>query len=86
MEPKEKEPTALQKVLQKLGGKHTVVRDTLARLQEKSIKISQSALYQTIAGRSHSKEIVDVFLEVAEAEFERRRQVEERARQLLGAS
>jgi len=83
METKQKEPTSLQLVLQKLGGKNTVVRDTLARLQEQGVKISQSALYQAIAGRSHRKEVIDVFLAVAEAEFERRRQVEERARQLI---
>lgn len=83
MEQTEKEPTVLQLVLQKLGGKNTVVRDTLTKLQENGIKISQSALYQAIAGRSHRKEVVEVFLEVAEAEFARRRGVEERARQLV---
>lgn len=83
MESKEKEPTALQLILQKLGGKNTVVRDTLARLQARGIKISKSMLYKNIADHHHRKEVVDVFLEVAEEEFARRRQVEERARQLI---
>lgn len=83
MEPNEKEATPLQLVLQKLGKKNTVVQDTLTKLREAGIKISQSALYQAIAGRSHRKEVVDAFLEVAEAEFARRRSVEERARQLV---
>lgn len=83
MEQNGKEATPLQQVLQKLGGKNTVVQDTLAKLQEAGIKTSRSALYQTIAGRSHRKEVVDTFLEVAEAEFARRRGVDERARQLV---
>ena len=83
MEQIGKEATPLQKVLQKLGGKNTVVQDTLTKLQSAGIKTSRSALYQAIAGRSHRKEIVDVFLEVAEAEFARRREVEDRARQLV---
>ncbi|TFZ65624.1 hypothetical protein E4631_15500 [Hymenobacter sp. UV11] len=83
MEPNEKELTALQLVLQKLGKKNTVVQDTLTKLQDSGVKISQSALYQAIAGRSHRKEVVDAFFEVAEAEFARRRGIEERARQLV---
>ena len=81
--PAEKEFTPLQLVLQKLGGKNTMVQDTITRLKAAGIKTSRSALYQAIAGRSHKKEVVDVFLEVAEGEFARRRQVEERARQLV---
>jgi hypothetical protein len=83
MEPNEKEATPLQLILQKLGKKNTVVQDTLTKLRGAGIKISQSALYQAIAGRSHRKEVVDAFLEVAEAEFTRRREVDERARQLV---
>ena len=82
-EQAEKEATPLQLVLQKLGGKNTVVQDTLARLQAAGIKTSRSAVYQAIAGRSHRKELIDAFLEVAACEFARRRQVEERARQLV---
>ena len=78
-----KEATVLQLVLQKLGGKNTVVQETLAKLKATGIKTSKSALYQTIAGRSHKKELVDAFLEVAEGEFARRREVTERARQLV---
>ena len=83
MEQNGKEATALQQVLQKLGGKNTVVQDTIAKLRASGIKTSRSALYQAIAGRSHRKEVVDMFLAVAEAEFTRRREVEERARQLV---
>ena len=82
----DKEATPLQLVLQKLGGNNTVVQDTLTCLLAAGIKTSRSALYQAIAGRSHRKELVDTFLEVAEAEFTRRRQVEDRARQLVAAA
>ncbi|MBB6059640.1 hypothetical protein HNQ93_002500 [Hymenobacter luteus] len=70
-------------MLQKLGRKHTVIADTLARLKERGVKLSQSRLYQIIADDEARKEVVDVFLEVAEEEFARRRQVQERARQLI---
>ncbi|NVO84270.1 hypothetical protein [Hymenobacter terrestris] len=83
MENNGKTPTSLQLVLQKLGGKSSIMRDTLDRLQERGIKSSKSTLYQAIAGRTHRQELVEVFLELAEEEFERRRQVEERARQLI---
>ncbi|TYZ12723.1 hypothetical protein FY528_05390 [Hymenobacter lutimineralis] len=83
MEQKEKEPGILQQVLQKLGRKHTVIADTLTRLKERGIKLSQSRLYQIIADDEARKEVVDVFLEVAEEEFTRRRHVQERAQKLV---
>ncbi len=55
----------------------------MTKLRAEGVKISQSALYQAVAGRSHRKEVVEAFLEVAEAEFARRREVDERARQLV---
>lgn len=83
MEPNGKDATPMQLILQKLGGNNTVVQDTLTKLAESGIKSSRSAVYQAIAGRSHRKEVVDTFLETAEAEFARRRQVAERARQMV---
>lgn len=83
MEQNGKEPTPFQLILQKLGKKNTVVQDTMTKLRAEGVKISQSALYQAVAGRSHRKEVVEAFLEVAEAEFARRREVDERARQLV---
>ncbi|MET4104741.1 hypothetical protein [Hymenobacter sp. UYP22] len=83
MEQKEKKPGVLQQVLQKLGRRHSVIADTLTRLQDRGIKLSQSRLYQIIADDGARKEVADTFLEVAEEEFARRRQVQERARQLI---
>lgn len=85
MEQLEKEATPLQLVLQKLGGKNSVVRDTLSQLHAQGVKATKGALYKVIAGRTYRKEYVDVLLTVAEAELARRKQVEERARQFVAA-
>lgn len=86
MDQTEKDPTPLQLVLQKLGGKNSVVHDTLAQLQAAGIKATKSALYNVIAGRTYRKEYVDVLLTVAEAEVARRKQVEERASRLVATA
>lgn len=83
MKKYEKETTQLQQVLQKLGAKNTVVQDTLAKLTEAGIKTSRSTIYQAIAGSNTRPEVVETFLKVAEAEFTRRREVDERARKLV---
>ena len=83
MESNEKEATPLQLVLQKLGAKNTVVQDTLVKLTTAGIKISRSTIYQAIAGSNTRPEVAETFLQVAEAEFTRRREVAERARQMV---
>ena len=83
MESNEKEATPLQLVLQKLGAKNTVVQDTLVKLTAAGIKISRSTIYQAIAGSNTRPEVAETFLQVAEAEFTRRREVAERARQIV---
>ena len=83
MDSNEKEPTPLQLVLQKLGAKNTVVQDTLVKLTVAGVKISRSTIYQAIAGSSTRPEVAETFLQVAEAEFARRRELDERARKLV---
>ncbi|WP_210521341.1 hypothetical protein [Hymenobacter terricola] len=83
MEQNEKEPTPLQLVLQKLGAKNTVVQETLAKLSDAGIKVSRSTIYQAIAGSNTRPEVAETFMQVAEAEFTRRRELAERARQLI---
>ncbi len=82
MEQNTKEPTELQRVLDKLGPGQSVVKDAIAALAERGIKVSKSAMYQVITGRSAKKELVEAFLAAAEAETERRALVKERAAKL----
>ena len=82
METAEKEATPLQQVLQKLGSSN-IVQATLLRLQKDNVKASLSLVYKVIAGTSYRPDIADAFLTEAEAEVARRREVSERARQLV---
>lgn len=83
MEQNTKEPTEFQQILQRMGTGNTVVRDTIQLLAERGVKVSKSAMYQALDGRSNRKELIEAFLETAEVEFERRRQVRERAARLI---
>jgi hypothetical protein len=83
MEQNTNSPTEFQQILQRLGTGNTVVRDTIQLLAERGIKVSRSAMYQALDGRSNRKELIEAFLETAEAELERRRQVRERAARLI---
>jgi uncharacterized protein YqgV (UPF0045/DUF77 family) len=74
-----KEPTEFQKILERLGPGQKVVKDAVAALTARGIKVSTSAMYQMIQGQSGRKELVEAFLAAAEAETERRAQVKERA-------
>jgi len=78
MDRNTKEPTELQKVLERLGPGQTVVKDAIAALAEQGIKVSRSAMYQVVNGRSGRKELVEAFLVAAEAEHNRRELVKER--------
>ncbi|HEX8429172.1 hypothetical protein [Hymenobacter sp.] len=82
MEQNTKEPTELQKVLDKLGPRQTVVKDAIAALATQGIKVSKSAMYQVVTGRSARRELVEAFLVAAEAEAERRELVKQRAAKL----
>ncbi|SHK70669.1 hypothetical protein [Hymenobacter psychrotolerans] len=83
MEQNTNSPTEFQQILQRLGTGNTVVRDTIQLLAERGVKVSRSAMYQALDGRSNRKELIEAFLETAEAELERRRQVRERAARLI---
>lgn len=78
MDRNTKEPTELQKVLERLGPGQTVVKDAIAALAGQGIKVSRSAMYQVVNGRSGRKELVEAFLVAAEAEHNRRELVKER--------
>ncbi len=74
-----KEPTELQKVLERLGPGQTVVKDAIAALAEQGIKVSRSTMYQVVNGRSGRKELVEAFLVAAEAEHDRRELIKQRS-------
>ena len=78
MDRSTKEPTELQKVLERLGPGQSVVKDAIATLAEQGIKVSRSAMYQVVNGRSGKKELVEAFLAAAEAEHNRRELVKQR--------
>ena len=83
MEDNTTNPTILREVYDRLGPRNQSINDTLQLLASRGIKVSRASVYQTIAGRSQRREVVEAFLEVAEAELERRRQVEQRAARLI---
>ncbi|QKG55205.1 hypothetical protein GKZ68_00260 [Hymenobacter sp. BRD128] len=72
----------MQEVLRKLGG-GAIAQATLDRVRASGAKASLSLVYKVIAGTSTRQDIADAFLSVAEEEAARRRQVEQRARQLV---
>jgi hypothetical protein len=78
-----KEVNPLQQLLHKLGGRGAIVQATLARLKKAEVKASISLIYKTIAGSASRPDIEAAFLAEAEAEITRRREVTERARQLV---
>jgi hypothetical protein len=80
-EKKKGEATALQQLSKKLG-RNTLVAETLTRLHDKGIKASASLVYKVVAGDMHREDVAEAFLAVAEEKIARRRQLEERARQL----
>ena len=82
MEQNTTQGPTLRDVYNRLGPRNQSVRDTLQRLADKGIKVSRASVYQTIEGRSNRREVVDAFLEAAEAEFARREQTQERISQL----
>lgn len=82
MKELDKRPTALQEVLRKLGSGF-IVQATLDRVRANGAKASISLVYKVINGTSTRQDITDAFLTVAEEESARRRQVAERARQLV---
>jgi len=84
MDRNTKEPTELQKVLERLGPGQSVVKDAIAALSEQGIKVSRSTMYQVVNGRSGRKELVEAFLTAAEAEHNRRELVKERSAKIAG--
>ena len=76
-------PPILREVYDRLGPRNPSINDTLKLLASRGLKVSRACVYQTIAGRSQRREVVEAFLEVAEAELVRRRQVEQRAACLI---
>ena len=75
----------LRDIYDRLGPRNQSVKDVLKLLTDRGIKASRAGIYQTIHGRSQRREVVEAFLEVAEAEFTRRRQAGERTRQLAAS-
>lgn len=85
MESKEKAKESYS-ILQQLGrklGRNTLIADTLVRLREKGIKVSPSMVYKVVAGGIHREDIALAYMEVAEEEISRRRELDERAQQLI---
>lgn len=85
MENTEKEKgklTPLQQLSRKLG-RNTLVADTMTLLHNKGIKASASMVYKVVAGDAHREDIATTFMQVAEEEIARRKQLNDRARQLV---
>lgn len=85
MEQNTTAPPTLRDVYERLGPRNQAVNDTLNLLKGRGIKVSKNGIYQTIEGRSNRREVVEAFLETAEAELQRRKDVQERINQLATA-
>jgi hypothetical protein len=75
-------PTPLQQLSRKLG-RNTLVADTLVRLHHNGVKASPSMVYKVVAGEVYREDIATTFMQLAEEEIARRRQLDDRARQLI---
>lgn len=62
-----------------MGPGQSVVKDAIAALAAQEIKVSKSAMYQVINGRSGNKELVEAFLVTAEAKHARRELIKQRS-------
>lgn len=75
-------PATLRDIFVKLGPRNSSVRRTVERLAARGIMYTASAVYQVVQGRVKNSVIVEEFLNVAEAEFQHRRDLEARTRSL----
>ena len=62
-----------------MGPGQSVVKDAIAALAAQEIKVSKSAMYQVINGRSGNKELVEAFLVTAETKHARRELIKQRS-------
>lgn len=83
MKESEKEYTPMRKVLERMGGKSSLVQDTRARLKAQGVEVSISLIYKTINGEVQRNDVAEAFLQAAEQTAANRRQLEDRARQLI---
>ncbi|SDY57083.1 MULTISPECIES: hypothetical protein [Hymenobacter] len=86
MEQEAKKTGQLREIYERLGKRNQSVNDTLKLLKSRGVKASRASIYQTIDGRSNRREVVEAFMEVAEAELARRRQLEKRATRIIADS
>ena len=81
---KDNTPATLRDIFRKLGPRNSSVRRVVDNLAARSITYTSSAVYQVIQGRVKNSIIAEEFLNVAEAEFQHRRDLEART-QILAA-
>lgn len=77
-----KERTLIQRIMDKLGPGHTIVRDAQEALAKAGKTVSRRTLYQVVGGRSNKPEWVEALLAAAEVETARRADLEARAAKL----
>jgi len=75
-------PATLRDIFTKLGPRNSSVRRVVANLAARGITYTTSAVYQVLQGRVKNSVIAEEFLNVAEAEFQHRRDLEARTRSL----
>ena len=75
-------PATLRDIFTKLGPRNNSVRLVVANLAARGIPYTTSAVYQVLQGRVKNSVITEEFLNVAETEFQRRRDIEARTRSL----
>ncbi len=75
-------PATLRDIFRKLGTRNSSVRQVVDNLAARNILYTTSAVYQVIQGRVKNSVITEEFLNVAEAEFQRRRDLEARTQTL----
>ncbi|WP_191906495.1 hypothetical protein [Hymenobacter baengnokdamensis] len=75
-------PATLRDIFAKLGPRNSSVRRVVESLAARGIVYTTSAVYQVVQGRVKNSVIAEEFLNVAEAEFQHRRDLEARTQTL----
>jgi hypothetical protein len=75
-------PATLHDIFRKLGPRNSSVRRVVANLAARGITYTPSAVYQVVQGRTKNSVIAEEFLNVAEAEFQHRRDLDARTQTL----
>jgi len=82
---KEVPAATLRDVFNRLPPRNSAVRDTVARLKSKNIKVAATTVYGVIAGRSANAVVAAEFLDVAAEVLANTKRIQDRTTELASA-